>query len=421
LLNRVTILSTGTSTTSGTTLSATYNVQTVVELVRRQLATTPTGWTTAQNYTVYQQNSSNSTLSVDWPAQITGPTRLGATASLFPSYPNSDTMRTRYLTDLVNDWQSALGHNPRPFTNNADIDYNANNASFRTFMGTMGLGTNNTSTSPTSTFASPNAVTTYQLYPGGPVYNAYQIPSSTLTGVQNSTTPTLKPSLTNPLGIYHRAGALTLGNDVWIQGTIILSGGTSSDLTLSGQRITMTPAGNIGGLTANNPGDTESLVQLPVADVGGSFKVAASTTATVSGQIVAASQFRVLSASRSATDFVLNGRVLAKDFIIESRSDWVQTTTWWNNVYSFYLSYSSSWDFPTTVYLFNNNLWPDPWTSNVRAGEILINPPASSSTQYVYARKDSTNTIYVANSSDIENASDTPALRWIVIDWSEGF
>ena len=84
LLNRVTVLCTAgnASTTSGTTLSTTYNVQTIVELIRRQLADTPTGWTTAQNYTVYQQNSANSTLSVDWPAQITGPTRLGATANL---------------------------------------------------------------------------------------------------------------------------------------------------------------------------------------------------------------------------------------------------------------------------------------------------------------------------------------------------
>ena len=176
-----------------------------------------------------------------------------------------------------------------------------------------------------------------------------------------------------------------------------------------------------GWLTANNPGDTEALVQLPVADVAGSFQVVAPTTATVSGQIVAASQFRVFSGNRSAIDFVLNGRVLAKDFIIDPRTDWIQTATTWNNDYTFYAGHFSSWDFPTTVFLFNTNLWPDPWASSSRPGQILINPPATSTTQFVYARKDSTNTIYVANANDIVNAGETPALRWKITDWSEGF
>lgn len=417
LLCRVTIVSTGTALSSDSPTASTYKIRAVAELVRRKLDDPPTNWSDSQNFTVYQLDSNNSDLKIEMPAQINGAMRIGRRATLATTYPTSYAARDRYVTNLSS-WTGTLGHDARPLTSNSTLDVDTNNSEYRNLMADMGL-TATSATSVTPVWAEPSSVLTYRLYPNGPLYNAYQIPTATLTGVQGATTPTLQPTLDNPLGIYHRAGSLTLGNDAWIKGTIILSGGSASDLIISGSRVRLEAASMVRGLTATNPSTAEALLQLPVADVSGEFLVAANSSATVTGQVLATRQFRVASANRSAIDFVLNGRIITKNFYIEPRSDWQKTSSWWTTNYlSFLLSGQSN--YVSYVFLFDTALWPDPWSSLLRTGQIRIGPPPTSTTQIVYARKDSTNTIYEPATADIETTGGTASLIWELVDRVEG-
>jgi len=66
----------------------------------------------------------------------------------------------------------------------------------------------------------------YRLYEGGFEYSAAAV-SSTLQNV------TLRPSLSNPLGIFYRNGSVNIGDDVTIEGTLV----AENRVTISGENV----------------------------------------------------------------------------------------------------------------------------------------------------------------------------------------
>ena len=77
---RVTLLSTGTVTDASSGVSATHQIQTVVQLVPRQLSDEPDGWESVAAYTLYQWGSSDAEFKVpchvDGAAYLAGPLKL---------------------------------------------------------------------------------------------------------------------------------------------------------------------------------------------------------------------------------------------------------------------------------------------------------------------------------------------------------
>lgn len=67
---------------------------------------------------------------------------------------------------------------------------------------------------------------TYRVFEGGPLYESVVI-SSSLSNV------TLRPTASNPLGIFRTTGSLTLNSNVTIQGTLLVAG----SLTVSGREV----------------------------------------------------------------------------------------------------------------------------------------------------------------------------------------
>jgi len=82
---RVTLLATGTATDALSGVSATHQIQAVVQLVPRQLSTAPTGWESVSQYTLYQWGEED--VQIELPCHIDGPTYLSGPLSLAQSYP----------------------------------------------------------------------------------------------------------------------------------------------------------------------------------------------------------------------------------------------------------------------------------------------------------------------------------------------
>lgn len=73
----------------------------------------------------------------------------------------------------------------------------------------------------------------------GRQYSAVTITASALSGV------TLGPTADNPAGVFKHAGALTLGNDVTINGTLV---NTAGQVNVNGTRVAITAAGGFPAL-----------------------------------------------------------------------------------------------------------------------------------------------------------------------------
>jgi hypothetical protein len=114
----------------------------------------------------------------------------------------------------------------------------------------------------------------YQLYKGGFFYSADMLGSS-LQGV------TLRPSPSNPLGVFYARGSVTVGNDVTIQGTIVCEG----TVTITGNRVRVGSYNWRNSDGTGNVGDVEFVPRLP-AIVARDLVFGRETTAVVEGAVV---------------------------------------------------------------------------------------------------------------------------------------
>ena len=215
---RVTVVSVGTVTDPGnSSRTSSYTIQAVVHLVPRAVAAEPANWTTMCGYTLYQWTSG--TFAVNVPYRIQGPVRvqqqlqLALASSSSPWYGWKSKARTRYLGDLYamftpgsSDFRPFNGPISLPYSSQASGDVSLLNT-------TMGIPMSNVAQQNLADWMSNTSVTSYQLYPGGKVYSVPVVAQS----LQNTT---LAPDpIANPAGIFYCPGALSLYNNVSIQGT----------------------------------------------------------------------------------------------------------------------------------------------------------------------------------------------------------
>ncbi|HVV99331.1 MAG TPA: hypothetical protein VHB77_03255, partial [Planctomycetaceae bacterium] len=242
---RVLIQSTGTWTAAGNSgQSAQRQVQAVARLSPRipgrgavagdlaaaeDVASNPGDYDSIRSYTVFA-NQSGTTLSLDPADRIEGPLWIYDSINLFnsPSWSNSTrsaflaSVKSRFVTTSQGKTQYWY---PHPLSGPITF-YKTPSGSLGTDLSTLGTSWSQPQVLLNKPSVTPSNWQQYQLYSGGFVYNAVAV-SSQLQSV------TLRPTATNPAGIFYSSGSVTLGDDTVIQGTLVANG----QVTFSGDRV----------------------------------------------------------------------------------------------------------------------------------------------------------------------------------------
>lgn len=239
------------------------------------LATNPTNYQATLPYSLTMTSSSSTSLRLDPGARIEGPVWLRGMV-LFDEPRWSSTIRNAMLTEIGNQYgstsPSTFAH-PHPL--NGPVRFrNSPNGSTQTDMSRLKTPWSTNSESPTVATVNASAWMTYQLYDKGPVYQATTL-SSSLSNV------TLRPSASNPLGIFVRSGNLEIRNSVSVQGTLVVSG----TITFQGHESVVTAYNwiDVDGNPAN--AGAEKWPRLP-AVVAKEMQVSDSARQVIEGAVV---------------------------------------------------------------------------------------------------------------------------------------
>lgn len=384
---RVTVISTGYSSSSllQQTQQASYRVRAVVALSARQLGTQPTNWSSMVQYSLYQIGASQTT--IDPPCQIAGPVYLQGSLAIGQDYSWNPTTSQRFFTDL-NSMRLAGQGDLRPFTGTLSLP--PQNAQTTSTLSWLGLVTKAVVVAPTPPITVPN-LTTYQIYPGGPVYTVGAVP----TGASNVT---LGPDeVKNPLGIYFaNSGVLTTGANLIVNGTLICG----NNLTIGGAGTVFTPV-------SLPPLDGSSTpIQLPAVVCAQNIACNSPAGATFNGLVLALDQFSI-GAGPQANTLSVVGPVVAKQFSIGTRNEWNESGSTWNLLYTGFESQLSLATPPRIAYF-------PTWLSGVGLNPNPTLTVKPNTTVLTYQWQDLTaGPIFVINPAD-------GGLRWTLISWTEG-
>lgn len=396
---RVTLVSTGSAVDpENPTSVATYRVQAVVRLVLRKLTDEPTSWADMLEHTVYQWTTG--TFQVDVPSRVEGALRIQNTLSLGTEYQwdvfhwNANA-RYQYLTDL-NAMRAAGGPDYRPVTGPVNLPTGGQPHTV-SVLGTMGVAVNNRDASMVSSWTHPGQVSTYRIYPGGKLYSATSL-ASQLRDVSLGPDPK-----TNPLGIFYRAGSLTLYDNVSIRGTVVTQNSSSGDINIYGKNVSLVPF----DLPALEGSTTP--IRLPVALVGDRVSVNAGASSSITGLLALWNALEVASDDQHDITMTILGRVITKSFIIHGRAEWEwywRDWFWWDDQYNQFTAQSTHAGgikyFPTWV---NNGFALDP------VPLLQVRPDPTPATYHYW--KTPSDPIYVKDPSDA-------GLRWDLLQWTEG-
>jgi len=292
----VCITSTGTwSSPRDSTVTSKRTIKTVVRLMPRLPGRTPrdgdvaTATDLSKNaanyqatlpYTLTTTSSSSTSFNFDPGTRVEGPVWLNKRLALFNSENWSSTIRASMLTEIGNQYgstsSSAFQH-PHPL--NGPVRFSlAPSSTIQTDLGRLKTTWTTTTETPTVATVSTTPWLSYRLYDRGPVYSATTLTSSL-------TNTTLRPSLTNPLGIFVRAGNLDVYDKVTIQGTLVVTG----TLTFWGQGSTVSSYNWISSTGSATVTDADKWPRLP-AIVAKNLSFSSSASQIIEGAVMIDSQ-----------------------------------------------------------------------------------------------------------------------------------
>ena len=383
---RVTLISTGTSTDSGSSPSrATHKVRAVVRLIPRKLASAPSDLATIDNYTWYQ--SHNDTFQFQSPLHVQGKVRVQGEVEL-ADYDWSNSASDRYFDDLDLMRQASLG-DYRPFEGPLEINFAENDSVVRSWLtGKLGVSLiSNSATGISAQWSHPGSISTYRLYTGGP---SYTVPSP-IDDHQHLAGRSANQSSGAILSIGRRHA----GRGATLRGTLVGGG----DVYLSGANVTLAPVDlpPIQGST--------NKFRLPTILGADDLFVTSGGEANIDGLVVAFDRFSLLMRSQSKV-LAMRGNLVARRFICEGRSEFDLPSTWWTIIYN---AFQSQLNNPPAMcnpyfpsYLNNLGLHVDP--------KVTFGPPTNPVT-YVWPTKRAT----FFRSGD----RTTGGLRWELVDWKD--
>lgn len=291
----VCITSKGTwSSPRDSTVSVTRSIQAVVRLMPRipgrsaragdiasasDLSINPANYQATLPYSLTITSSSSTGFNFDPGSRIEGPVWLRKMA-LFNSENWSSTIRSSMLTEIGNQYGSGSSSSfvhPHPL--NGPLRFTTTpTSSIQSDLSR--LKTSWTTTTETPSVGAVNAAnwTTYRLYDRGPQYQAVVLSSS----ISNAT---LRPSTTNPLGIFVRNGNLDVYDQVNVQGTLVVTG----TLTFWGQGSTVTAYNWLASNGSPVVSGADSWPRLP-AVVAKNMSFSNSSATTIEGAVKVDSQ-----------------------------------------------------------------------------------------------------------------------------------
>jgi len=387
---RVTLLSTGTALDPiDATCVSIHKTQAVVRLVPRALAAEPTEWANTLGLTAYEYKSG--TFSVAVPFLLKGPLRTAGALTLAHDYSWSAAARQQYLTDL-NTMRGKGYADCRPLTGTVNCPTASQESGLISLLNTsMGVATNNTAAITSSALNFTQSVDSYRIYPGGPSYNVNASWVGTIQSFQPS-------PLTNPLGICVCQGTTSVNSKTSFQGTLFTRGSGvlgSGAIYVNGQGIQFTPV-NLPPLYGTTPP-----VRLPLAVAADSFRIYPGSTVTMQGLVVATNQFEVQSDKQSNMQLAYQGEIVAQDILLDMRSDWNQSKSWWNKQWKDFGKQSAQPFFP--AYLQTSD--------SLNYTPALSIGPDAASTRYTWNNLQ--NPIYAPGPND------SGGLRWDLVSWTD--
>ena len=229
------VVSKGTwSSPSNTTEQVSRTVKAVVRLLPRlpgrtaragdlasasDQAVNPTNYEATLPYTLTAKGTGTS-LNFDPGTRVEGPIWLRDRITFFTNPNWSSSVRATMLTETGNQLGSTGGstgfQHPHPL--NGPIRFsNTPQASVQTDLSRLKTTWTTTTTSPSVSSLDINLWSNYRLYDRGVNYQA-----TSLGGTLENTT--LRPSASNPLGVFVRSGDLSIRGGVIVQGTLVVTG-----------------------------------------------------------------------------------------------------------------------------------------------------------------------------------------------------
>jgi hypothetical protein len=386
---RVTVVSTGYANSSllQSSQQASYRVRAVVALSPRQLGAQPTNWSTMVQYSLYQLGGGQT--SIDPPCQIAGPVYLQGALVLGNDYSWALATSKRFFSDL-NAMRLAGQPDERPLTGPLSLPTAPQSGQTVSALVVLGLAVINVPITPSPSIPLPTNLTTYQIYPGGPVYTVGAVPS-------NASSVTLGPdTIKNPLGIYFTdAGTLTTGVNLTVNGTLICG----NNLTVTGAGTVITPV-NLPPLDGSS-----TPIQLPALVCAQNVACNSPAGATFNGLVLAGNQFSI-GAGPQATTVSVVGPVLTAQFGIGVRNEWNESAGLWSLEYSLFKNQLSLGTPPRIAYF-------PTWLSGIGLNPNPTLTVTPNPTVLTYQWQDLTaGPIFVVNPAD-------GGLRWTLISWTE--
>ena len=240
----------------------------------------------------------------------------------------------------------------------------------------------------------PGAVTRYRLYSGGKSY-AVPVLASTLSSVALGPNP-----VDNPLGVFYANGAVSLYDNVTINGTLIVdNGSTASKLYLYGRNI------QLQGVTLPMLDGSTQGTQLPAAIVRDDMNVASGAGATINGLVAVGARYYVQQSGSSGTSLTHYGKLFCRKLALEGRNEWVQSDSWWRDRLTEFLN---QWLTAGTT--------PNPYFPEYLRSQSLAPEPLtvikSASTPVAYHWHNWSNPLFVPHPND-------SGLCWNLLQWQE--
>ncbi len=303
---RVTLISTGTARDpANPNQQSIHRLRVVVQLVRRKLADSPSGWSQVLPYTVYQWSSRH--VDYELPARIQGPCYLQGRLWLCHHYPNGDA-EGQYLGDLER-MRAAGFPDHRPFDGPLYMPF-SRNPNRSSLVNDLNLSVNNIPARNKQPFSHPGNIQVYRLYPGGQEYQTESLSSV----VKNAALE--NDVLTNPLGVYTRGGSLQVRDNVSVQGFLLTWGGHSgTDIYVDGKNIKF-QAVQLPPLA----GDSNTY-QLPAVAAGDDIYVFDKANASIKGAVYAGDDYDILSDHKDVQIHV-RGKLVCGELEFHRKRKW---------------------------------------------------------------------------------------------------
>lgn len=180
----------------------------------------PSNYQATLPFTLTATSTATTSMNFDPGARFEGPIWLNQKLSLFNSESWSTTIRHSMMTEIGNQYGSTSPssfvhphplNGPIQFSTTPPLTTQAN-------LGRLKTAWSTTTQVPSVATLNASQWQTYRLYDRGPTYQAVTLSGGSLSNV------TLRPTATNPLGIFVRTGNLDIYDKVNIQGTVIVTG-----------------------------------------------------------------------------------------------------------------------------------------------------------------------------------------------------